>query len=218
MPQNSYKLILASQSPRRKELLGWIGVPFEIIKSDVDEISNEQDPIVLSMELAAEKGRDVFTKLSSWEGFKENFFPVIVASDTVVAEGNNIYGKPTSVEDARRILGELSDKKHTVVTGVHLSMIDKTTLEFKEHSFYVKSDVEFDEITEDLMDIYLGSKESLDKAGAYGIQGQGLTFIKSLSGSYSNVVGFPLSDFINQLKFFMGMPDDKDGQWRKLFK
>ena len=116
------------------------------------------------------------------------------------------------------MLQELAGGVHQVVTGVHISKFDIDQLKYKERQFYIATDVEFDNISDDLLDIYLKSEDSLDKAGAYGIQGQALTFISKVNGSYSNVVGFPLSEFVDQLKDFLGYPNDQTGGWRKVFK
>jgi len=200
-----WTLILGSQSPRRKELLSWLNVPFKIVTADLDEISHETDPVEVAVDLAAQKAHAVFDKISG----DENAF--VVASDTIVVLDNKIYGKPKDKEEARVILSELSDRTHQVVTGVCFRFKDFSTGKIREHKFYDSTEVTFNEITDQLMENYIATGDSLDKAGAYGIQGPSLTFISRVNGSYSNVVGFPLDKVVTELGIILG-----DG-WRKLF-
>lgn len=195
-----HQLILASKSPRRKELLSWLKIPFEIIVSDVDEDISPRSPEVMAMDIAHLKGEDIFSKLN----FSKYSNPVVVAADTVVALDNRLYAKPKDIDDARRILKELSGKTHKVVTGVYIKKMNT-----QEELFSVTSYVEFRDIPDDILETYLETGESLDKAGAYGIQGAGLMFIGKLEGSYSNVVGFPLSDFVERLRKYLGVEPHK---------
>lgn len=208
---DKYTLILGSQSPRRKELLGWMDVPFNIVTSDIHEHSDAMDPIEFAKDIAAQKGRDVWQKLEDVESLN----PLLVASDTVVECEGRKYGKPSTVEEAREMLLSLSGRTHHVVTAVYL----KAFIEGREREylFSVSTDVTFNKIAEDILVPYLNSRESMDKAGAYGIQEKGLTFVKSISGSYSNVVGFPLVEFIEELKSFLSIPAN-DVDWRRIFK
>jgi septum formation protein len=199
-----YKMILASQSPRRKELLGHLGIPFFIQPSHVEEVSEATNPIDYSLDIALLKGRDIaLQNKSSPES-------IIVSADTIVVHKKIIYGKPQSPEDAHRMLSILSGETHSVYTSVVLIGLGK------EKTFSVESRVTFSKIAKSIMDHYLTTKDSLDKAGAYGIQGNALTFIENLEGSYSNVVGFPLSHFIKELKTFLNL-DLENSDWRNLF-
>lgn len=200
-----FQLILGSQSPRRKELLSWANIPFKIITADLDEISNEEDPAEVAMDIASQKGNAVFEKANDYKN------PFVISSDTIVVLDNKIYGKPKNREDAKLILSELSDKTHYVITGVSFIFHDENGRK-REHKFYDKTDVTFNEITPDLMENYLNTNDSLDKAGAYGIQGPSLTFISNVNGSYSNVVGFPLDKVIGELSIILG------DQWRARFE
>lgn len=200
-----YKLVLGSQSPRRKELLSWANVPFEIITADLDEESAEIEPENVAMDIAHQKGKAVFDKIDK----RKN--PFVISSDTIVVLGTKIYGKPKDREDARRILSELSNQTHSVITGVCFIFIDRNS-KLCTHKFYDKTDVTFNEITPELMENYLDTKDSLDKAGAYGIQGPSLTFISKVEGSYSNVVGFPLDLVISELNIILGQ------KWRDAFE
>lgn len=194
---SKYKLILGSQSPRRKQLLSWIDIPFEIVTADLDEISNETIPSEIAMDLALQKGRCVFDKVS------ESGNSFVVASDTIVVLDNVLYGKPKDKEEAKAILMKLSGKTHQVLTGVCFIYNDSNGKRV-EHAFYDLTDVTFAEISERLLENYIATGDSLDKAGAYGIQGPSLTFISDLKGSYSNVVGFPLDKIIKELTNLFG--------------
>lgn len=206
-----YSLILASNSPRRKELLGWIDVPFNILGSDVEEVSSATDPVEVAIDIAKLKGDSVWSSFSDIDD--QN--PLVISSDTLVELGGKIYGKPESVEDARKMLLELSGNWHKVVTSVYLKgMIDNKVI---SKSFAIVTKVKFAEISEDILGPYLKSGESMDKAGAYGIQGKGLTFVEAIEGSYSNVVGFPLYEFIGALKEFLGCGPDEIN-WRERFR
>lgn len=200
----SYRLILASQSPRRKELLGYLKIPFEIVPSYVEEVSAHTDPILFSQEIALLKAKDILQKKSYHEEY------IIVGADTIVVIDQKILGKPNSIEDARNMLQRLSGREHSVYTSVVL-LHGK-----REKVFTIETQVTFNPIPESLLQSYLDSKDSLDKAGSYGIQGESLSFISAVKGSYSNVVGFPLSHFITELTEFLGLNLESD--WRTSFK
>lgn len=203
--KDKYTLVLGSQSPRRKELLSWLNVPFKIVTADLDEISNESIPANVAIDIASQKGHAVLDRVNDLS------FPFIISSDTIVVLDGKIYGKPRDREEAGTILTELSDRTHEVITGVSFLFKDLSTGKLREHLFFDSTEVTFNEITKDLMDAYLSTGDSLDKAGAYGIQGPSLTFISKVNGSYSNVVGFPLDKVVSELSIILG-PD-----WRHLF-
>lgn len=210
-------LILASQSPRRKELLSWLKIPFAIMTADLEEISQETNPKNVAEDLARQKGVAVFEKCRMQKDFGKSFFPLVVSSDTLVALGEKIFNKPATQEEARMMLDELKGRTHIVHTGVSLILLDPETSKERLHLFSVATEVHFKNMSDDTRDLYVATGDSLDKAGAYGIQGMGLTFVESLQGSYSNVVGFPLVEFIEELKQFLGAQHDEKGQWRDLF-
>lgn len=185
--ETRYKLILASSSPRRKEILSYLEIPFVVESSNCDEISNERDPVKLVLELAELKGKSVFNRQ-----IDDNAF--VIAADTIVVCDNTIMGKPKDLIEAKKTLMSLSNRTHQVLTGV--SIICK---EFNL-SFYEKTDVDFYPIAQEELDLYLKTGDSLDKAGAYGIQGQAQFFIKKINGNYSNVVGLPVSKLLLELK------------------
>lgn len=207
-----YQVILASGSPRRKELLSWLDIAFEIISSDIEEITEKIIPSEVAEDLAALKGRDVYSKLDK-DKYKN---PLIIASDTIVTLGDKIYGKPKNKDHAREMILELENKTHEVVTSIYMLRVDIETHEVVEKVFSISSKVHFEKIDEDILDRYIESGESLDKAGSYGIQGQGLAFISNLNGSYSNVVGLPLSDFHREFKKFLGFEKSVKGEWRNV--
>ncbi len=205
LDNKKFSLVLGSQSPRRKELLSWLNIPFCIIVADLDEISLEAEASDVAVDIASQKAHAVFDKITDVN------LPFVISSDTIVVNRGKIYGKPKDKEEARKILLELSDCTHQVITGVSFLFLDPHTQKKREHFFYDSTEVTFNEITPYLMEAYLLTGDSLDKAGAYGIQGPGLTFISKVNGSYSNVVGFPLDKIVSELRIIFG--DD----WRKLF-
>lgn len=207
MPKNFCQLILGSQSPRRKELLGHTFLPFEIIVSDAEEISSSTSPQDYVMDLAKLKASDVLEKA------KNNYTnPVVIGSDTVVVYQNKILEKPKDNAQAKEMLSLLSGKTHQVYTAVCVSH------ENGQRCFVERTEVFFDEIEGDLLDLYVSTGDSLDKAGAYGIQGAAQSFIKEISGSYSAVVGLPVNQTLNAIKNLIRelYPNVKD--WRSCFE
>lgn len=207
MESIKYNLILGSGSPRRKELLGWTGISFKQMSADIEESSNEKEPSKIVVDLARQKAQAI-CKLDE---LPKN--PFLITSDTIVVFNNTVLGKPASKKEAKEILSQLSGNSHRVFTAV--SFYKKENENWNNHSFYSESEVTFSKITDDLMELYLESDECMDKAGAYGIQGQGLIFVENVVGSYSNVVGFPLSNIILEMKKFLKIDENKD--LRELF-
>jgi septum formation protein len=210
MELNKFNLILGSQSPRRKELLSWLNIPFKILTADLEEISHQTHPCDIAVDLASQKAHAVFLQCEKKLQSEDN--PFVVSSDTIVVLKEKIYGKPKDRAEAREILNELSGRTHQVITGVSFLYKDFSTGKRREHFFYDSTEVTFNEITPDLMEAYLSTNDSLDKAGAYGIQGPSLTFISKVNGSYSNVVGFPLDKVVSELNLILG------NEWREAFK
>ena len=206
MELDKFSLILGSQSPRRKELLSWLNIPFKIITADLAEESQESESHKIAMDIASQKAQAVMLQSSGVSN------PFIISSDTIVVLNNKLYGKPKDEHAARAILSELAGKTHQVMTGVSFLFFDQNKNKMCEHLFYDLTEVTFNKITNELLDRYIATGDSLDKAGAYGIQGPGLTFISKVNGSYSNVVGFPLDKVISELITILG--DD----WHKKFK
>lgn len=186
------KFILASASPRRKELLEVMGIDFDTVVSEADEDSVPRDvpPKLYVQELALLKAAaSAKAVLKSKKSF-------IISADTVVTLGGEILGKPSDEQDALRMLSSLSGRTHEVYTGYAvMRMSDGKTV-----CGSVCTEVRFKEIDNDAIDAYIASGEPMDKAGAYGIQGRGSVLIDSISGDYFNVVGLPLSALYDTLK------------------
>lgn len=181
------KIILASGSPRRKEILSNYGIEFEICISDIDEHSDAILPDEFVIELSRQKG-EAARNLIDYDG-------IIISADTIVYN-DGILGKPKDREDAHLMLKSLSGNVHQVYTGV--TVIDtKNNIVF---SFAEKTDVYFYELSETDILSYIDTKECDDKAGAYAIQGLGAAFVKKIDGDYNNVVGLPLSRLLYECR------------------
>lgn len=192
------KFILASASPRRKELLEQIGMEFEVRVSEAEEVTNATEPAEYVMELSFLKAEDVAGKIPVMydaRGVDQDF--VVIGSDTVVAAEGEILGKPKDKDDARRMITMLSGKTHQVYTGVTL-MIFKEERMHRE-TFYEKTDVTFYEMTGEQIEEYINTTEPYDKAGAYAIQGLCSAYIKGINGDYASVVGLPVSRICYEL-------------------
>ena len=181
------KLILASKSPRRKEILASLGLPFEVVTADTDENCYLSDPALYVKEIAARKGKAIRDALLA-EG-KDLSDTIVISADTVVACDGKILGKPHSREDAKQMLTLLSGKAHTVISGVALLSATKTAVCAES------TEVLFTDIDEGELALYLDSDEPYDKAGAYAIQGFASLWISGIRGDYFNVVGFPTHRF-----------------------
>lgn len=185
------KIILASQSPRRKWLLEQIGLEFEIIPSNFDEdIENKKFSKQLIESLAYEKAKEVAERNEEKA--------LIIAADTVVIMGNQILGKPTDEKDAENMLKKLSNKTHKVITAIAIidKYEDKTLINSKI------SKVKFKKLSEREILDYIKTGEPMDKAGSYGIQAYGSLFVEKVEGCYNNIVGLPLNLLSEMLKSF----------------
>lgn len=212
MERAKLKFILASTSPRRKELVGHLRIPFEIQSLNVPEESNKTDPVAFSQEISELKGAAVFNKVIS-EDPRGHYF--VVSADTIVCLEGKIYGKPSDRNEARVFLSELSDRTHSVFTAVTMSLY--VNGQKSSRSFVEETKVTFNKISDALMERYLDTGDSLDKAGAYGIQNGSLTFISRVEGDYSNVVGFPLSRFVLEAESFIKTKISHEDLWLNLF-
>lgn len=179
-------LILASSSPRRKELLENVHLSFEISSSDVDEsFSDHLSPDEVVMELAERKAKVVAKDYPS---------AYVLGADTIVVLGGFILGKPKDEQEATEMLQKLSGKTHDVYTGVSI------VSPHQSFRFFEKTTVTFWELTETEINMYVSSGEPLDKAGAYGIQQLGSYLVKEIQGDYFNVVGLPISRVVRELR------------------
>jgi septum formation protein len=186
-----YHIILASNSPRRRELLSGLDLEYEVkVLPDIEEgypegLSMEEIPRYIAAEKAAAY-KDIIADND-----------LIITADTVVVLGDEVLGKPTDLDDARRMLRELSGKTHQVITGVYLMTKEK------ERGFSVVTDVTFKELSDEEIDYYVEKYRPLDKAGAYGIQEWiGYIGVTGLNGSYFNVMGLPVQRIYNELFLF----------------
>lgn len=197
------QIILASASPRRKELLEQIGLEFEICPAKGEEIITKSIPEEVVMELSKQKAEEVAAMVASFgEQHQEITTPsdiLVIGADTVVAYDGKILGKPKDEEDAKRMLTMLAGNTHSVFTGVTLVLIDKTG-RAGEVVFYEKTDVKMHPMTEAEIERYVASGEPMDKAGAYAIQGKCAIHIEKIVGDYNNVVGLPITRIYQELK------------------
>lgn len=191
MEKKKRSVVLASASPRRRELLMQVGIIPEVVPSKIEEIVTKTQPEEVVMELSAQKAEDVAALYTS--EVRED--TVVIGSDTVVAVGNEILGKPNDEEDAVRMISMIQGGTHQVYTGVTMIFI-KTG---ERVTFAEKTDVHVYPMTEQQIRQYVATKEPMDKAGGYGIQGYFAAYIKGISGDYNSVVGLPVGRVCQEL-------------------
>lgn len=172
------EILLASLSPRRREIMHSAGYDFRVVPSRADEQTRQDDPAEMVKELSARKAAAVAV---------ENPGDIVIGADTVVSIGGRILQKPRDAEDAVGMLSTLSGKTHDVFTGVTVTGAGKTA------SFFVKTEVKFYPLPEEIIRGYVETGEPLDKAGGYGIQGRGALLVERIRGDYFNVMGLPIS-------------------------
>ncbi len=185
-----YRMILASASPRRRELLSQIGIEHEVIPSNKDEILPKMHPAKAAEALSRGKALDVAKDIDDKA--------VIIGADTVVAYAGEILGKPKNEEDAFRMLHMLQGEEHEVYTGVTF-VVKENGREYIE-SFCESTKVMMYPASEEEIWAYIATGEPMDKAGAYGIQGRAAAFVKKIEGDYNNVVGLPIARLYQILK------------------
>ena len=184
------KLILASASPRRKELLELLGAPFEIRTGNTEEKLTSDTPEEAVKELSLQKALAV--------AGEEEEETVIIGADTVVVFEGQILGKPKDEEDAESMLKMLSGKTHQVFTGV--TLLQRVLGKWKQHTFAECTEVTFYPVSDEEIRAYVATKDPLDKAGSYGIQGPFGIYVREIRGNYSNVVGLPVSRILYEMK------------------
>lgn len=212
--EQNVRLVLASASPRRRELLSQIGLEFTVMPSKKEENAKATEAGALVQELSRQKAVDIWEQLSGGQGqnpdadqeqiSEETQEPnlngkrqtelLVIGADTVVCCEGKILGKPHSREAAAEMLTALQGRSHEVYTGVTLYSQSETV------TFFECTQVEFYPMTEVEISEYIDSKEPMDKAGAYGIQGLGARFVKGIRGDYNNVVGLPVGRLYQELK------------------
>ena len=184
-------LILASQSPRRRQLLERLNIPIEVIVPNIDEgkFQFEKSPEEYAQKLAKLKCGYVSLQYPS---------SLVIGSDTIVTLENRVLEKPTDMQDAKAMLQLLSGKTHTVISAVSFKCDAKNI----NHTFNEQTQVTFREIPNEYITTYINSSSPYDKAGSYGIQDWSAIFVEKINGCYDNVVGFPLSRFVFELGKF----------------
>ena len=204
-------IILASESPRRRELLQQAGLEFQVITSEIEEKTKEKAPEKVVLELSDMKCKivaDIFIRKTPKNIFdlieKESGKIMIIGADTVVSMDNKIRGKPEDSKEALRMLMSLSGRTHEVYTGVTCKVLQYNSfteglIETDSFSFYSETLVNMYPFNEYEALDYISTGEPMDKAGSYGIQGIGERLVQSINGDYNNVVGFPLSKFMKEL-------------------
>ena len=191
MKVTDYKILLASNSPRREELLRGIDIDFEIkVLADIDESYPDNLPLEEVAEFIAIKKANSYISIL-------NDDELMITADTVVILGEKIYGKPINKEEAKEMLHNLSGETHRVISGVCLTSTKK------QSSFSVTSDVEFSQLTDEEIEYYVDRYSPFDKAGAYGVQEWiGYIGVKHINGSYYNIMGLPIQRLYTELKRF----------------
>lgn len=206
-------VILASSSPRRREFLKQLNVEFGIIVPDVPEAPRRREaPRAYARRLAGEKADAVFERLApaALEGDLKEIDKdlarviakdelLVIAADTIVVLGKHILEKPRNDADAKRMLRALSGRVHDVITGVCVLKVEKG-VPVRERAFTVSTSVRFKKLSAAEIDGYVATGEPKDKAGAYAIQGIGSFLVKSITGSYTNVVGLPVAELVDLLR------------------
>mgnify|MGYP004596468695 FL=1 len=185
------RILLASQSPRRRELLSQAGFVYEVEPSQVEEYTTRTLPWEIVMELSRQKAVDISRRHKEPE-------LLVVGADTIVAYGDRILGKPHSAEAAVEMLTLLQGSRHQVYTGVTLVWTEQG--EERIHTFYEKTEVEFYPMSQEEIYRYVDTGDCMDKAGAYGIQTQFGIYIKGIHGDYNNVVGLPIAALYQEMK------------------
>lgn len=185
------KIILASGSPRRRELLTQIGIDFDVVTSNAEEIITKTYPQDIVCELSCLKAKAVYDMLKEPQKDIDN--SVIIGADTIVYCDGEILGKPADNDDAYRMIKKISGGVHQVYTGV--TFIYKGNVK----SFSEKTDVSVYDMSETEINRYIQTGEAIDKAGAYGIQGAFAAYVKGINGDYNNVVGLPVAKLYHEL-------------------
>ncbi|KAK8383172.1 hypothetical protein O3P69_011593 [Scylla paramamosain] len=190
------RIILASSSPRRKEILQKIGLRFTVMPSEFEETLDPKSyshPSQFVIATARGKAEEVAQRLS------QPYPHIVIGADTCISLEGQVFGKPKDVDDATRMLSKFSSRSHEVLTGVCILVGHGSGDGWREISFCETTEVQFAELPPDVIKAYVDTGEPMDKAGGYGIQGLGGTLVEGIRGDYYNVMGFPLHRFCQQL-------------------
>lgn len=189
-----YKIILASNSPRRREICERYGLNPEIVIPKIEEKTRSiEKPYETVMALAFEKANSIANNLTENE--------IVIAADTIVYHNGEKLGKPSTKEEAHKMLKSLSDSYHSAITGISIIQ-GNTNLKIID---YVETKVKFKKLTDEIIDRYIETNEPMDKAGAYGIQGWGQLLVEKIDGSYLNIVGLPIEKISDLLRAFFNI-------------
>ena len=187
------KIILASASPRRKELLAKAGISFTVIPAAGEEKRTSEDPGEAVQQLARDKAEWVAQSLAECEEGT-----LVIGSDTIVVFENRILGKPKDRRDAAETLEKLQGNTHQVYTGV--TVLERKAGKWVEHTFFESTDVTFYPVSREEIQDYIATGEAMDKAGSYGIKGLFGIYVKGICGDYNNVVGLPVARLFHEMK------------------
>ena len=187
------KIILASASPRRKELLAKAGISFTVIPAAGEEKRTSEDPGEAVQQLARDKAEWVAQSLAECEEGT-----LVIGSYTIVVFENRILGKPKDRRDAAETLEKLQGNTHQVYTGV--TVLERKAGKWVEHTFFESTDVTFYPVSREEIQDYIATGEPMDKAGSYGIQGLFGIYVKGICGDYNNVVGLPVARLFHEMK------------------
>lgn len=201
MNLDNTKIILASKSPRRRELLSKAGFEFEVITSDIKEIITKKEPLEVVKELSSQKAFDVFKKMiaSARSSCIDDVSLMVIGADTVVSANETILGKPKDKDTAYHMLKGIQGNTHQVYTGVTIFSYNFRTKTTNSKSFAVCTDVTVYPMTDTEIYSYIASGDCFDKAGAYGIQGPFAVYVKEIKGDYNNVVGLPIAKLYHEI-------------------
>lgn len=191
-----YRVILASESPRRKEIMEQMGIPFQAMGSSLAEVVEEKEPAAMVQALAAIKAKDIASKIAEAKDTAAD--TIIIGADTMVFFRENVLGKPKDKADAVRMLQMLSGGEHEVYTGVNI-IIRPVQGHMESISFAACTKVLMRALTREQIENYVATGEPMDKAGAYAIQGRFGIYISEIHGDYYNIVGFPIAKIHEKL-------------------
>lgn len=201
---DDYQIILASKSPRRRELLTREQIPFTVLGAEGEECYHSTVPSEIVMELSRQKADEVYHRVMQDTGFfeKDTRPLVIIGADTIVTIDGKILGKPKDEDDACRMLRLLQGRAHHVVTGCTL-ILKRPGRYLRRKIFFEDTAVIFHPMTDEEITSYVATKEPMDKAGSYAIQGIGGKYVKEIAGDYDNVVGLPVGRLEKELQMFL---------------
>lgn len=202
-----FRIVLASASPRRKELMELAGLEFEIWPSDKDEVVTASGPEEICRQLSRQKALDVAAQIRTYNDSHKELTTetdiLVIGADTIVAKDKEVLGKPKDEDDAVRMLKLLSGDVHSVFTGVSFVFMSKEG-RVGEYTFCEETKVFFYPLSDEDISEYAASGDPLDKAGAYGIQSGAAVFVRSVEGDFYNVIGLPIGRILRELENILG--------------